>query len=195
MYYERYDIIPGAVEIGSTGQKSRCLGCMFLSNGHYDDGCPDGKNYRGNAATFFADLKKAGFKIPYPSKVNGKSLFNEFKGIPNTYYYRVNTFINFKDSGINDSYALFNIKNGYWASINSRIENNGDISPKAIQSIDKKMDDGLYNEGLIRGFCNGTKTNNSGNCSNYGNCTNSYDDAIATGKKCNAMWYWLFGFF
>lgn len=49
-----------------------------------------------------------------------------------------------------------------------------DISPKILKYLDEKLDDGIYNRGTMRSFCEGSNSVGS----------NSYDQAIDNNGKC-----------
>ncbi len=54
------------------------------------------------------------------------------------------------------------------------------IDPTIIKNIDQKLDNGIFNSGILRGMCQGPRS--------YG--YNTYDDAINSNKKC--AWFFLY---
>ena len=88
------------------------------------------------------------------------------------------------DANLNDSNS-FKYRNSpvtvlYYNTHLSR-ETDG-IAAKTAKDIDKKMDDGVYNTGIMRSECYGT--------SSFGN--NTYEDAIENNRKCNGAHFDLF---
>ncbi len=70
------------------------------------------------------------------------------------------------------------LKESIYSQYLNSSQTNG-FDPRLLKNIDKKLDDGSFNTGMVRGSCYGSK--NSG--------YNTYDNAIESGKKCNKFHY------
>ncbi len=54
------------------------------------------------------------------------------------------------------------------------------IDPKLLKNLDQKLDDGIFNSGKVRGYCEGSNKNKG---------LNSYDNAIQNNKNC--AWFFI----
>lgn len=133
----------------------------------------------------FVDLYLEGITDFQPKNAGSSTLTETLAkngGIP--YSKTLKSFFSYFENGREDNSLSTHVKYGmkedeiyFTNSVGSMVNLRED--PKIFKFVDEKLDDGIYNSGVVRSACEGAANNGC----------NSYDSAIDNKKKCSTLYY------